>query len=906
MKIRAIRVAEVGPFSSAVALEHFSGGFDVLTGANETGKSTLFAALATLFAEKHTSVHKSVAALRPDRGGAPLIEADLEIDGRLWRLRKRFLSQRMAELSDLCSGEIWRGADAEERAGELLGASAAMRGFVWVPQGSSFDLPDVRKEKDKAVAAIVTGLSALIEQEAADAAGAGVSRRIASEIDARLAEFVTAAHGKAKVGGALYIAQRRRIEVASALDVARAKASAAEGRLQRLAMLQDECGADTALQAHPSMVEALGRARQAIVDADQARERVRTASERVRARQLAADHARGALEQFDRRIAERDRTDAALAADRSRLARLRESKTETETRLAGLQATYEAAFLAVEDSRGQLALAHAEASRQEARAALEEIDRRLDAARDATQTIEAAKDRLARNAASEALVVEARRHSSRLAGLDAKAAATTPHAGIIYLPGQAGRIRIDGRVVGDGERLVIERPTELEIDGIGSIFIEPPQGDRASAVSERNACREDLAGELNRIGVADLAAAEALLGVRREDERMLEVARARFAQSVPGGIDALVAQRNLTATRAEGLAIAGLPDRATIEARSRVLEAELAAKRAALARAVDEARGTTEEMARLEATVVAGERRREEIELELPPNGDREAARGEFAEAVEQARAALAEAVREQTAWMEVAPDGAAYDALNLAVRKAAAESAAFEQGRLRRDKEIAELEGALRRDGEDGVGAEIAGLEEELSVADARLADLGLEVRSLEMLRQRLDRVGTTHREQVLRPVVDRLHRLLAALLPGARIVLEGPLLVAQIERSGTIDAMARLSGGTREQIATLVRIAYADLMAARGVGLPLVLDDALVFSDDARLSTMTGLLAAAAKQHQVIVLSCRSSVLQPLLARHDVHRLELTPWLDDDASRARVKMKKGRTSGPASALVQ
>ena len=89
MRIRAVRVAEVGPFSGAVALEGLSGGLDVLTGPNEAGKSTLFTALATLLAEKHTSTARHVADLRPDSGGAPLIEADLEIDGQLWRLRKR-------------------------------------------------------------------------------------------------------------------------------------------------------------------------------------------------------------------------------------------------------------------------------------------------------------------------------------------------------------------------------------------------------------------------------------------------------------------------------------------------------------------------------------------------------------------------------------------------------------------------------------------------------------------------------------------------------------------------------------------------------------------------------------------------------------------------------------------------
>src|SRR5258708_1041177 len=98
-------MAEVGPFSEAIPLEGLSGGLDVLVGPNEFGKSTLLTALATLLTEKHTSTAKTVAALRSDNGGAPLIEAELEIDGRLLRLRKRYLAQRAAELTDLVSGE---------------------------------------------------------------------------------------------------------------------------------------------------------------------------------------------------------------------------------------------------------------------------------------------------------------------------------------------------------------------------------------------------------------------------------------------------------------------------------------------------------------------------------------------------------------------------------------------------------------------------------------------------------------------------------------------------------------------------------------------------------------------------------------------------------------------------------
>ena len=49
MKVKAIRLREVGRFREAVALEGFSGGLDVLSGPNEFGKSTIFRALRAAF-----------------------------------------------------------------------------------------------------------------------------------------------------------------------------------------------------------------------------------------------------------------------------------------------------------------------------------------------------------------------------------------------------------------------------------------------------------------------------------------------------------------------------------------------------------------------------------------------------------------------------------------------------------------------------------------------------------------------------------------------------------------------------------------------------------------------------------------------------------------------------------------
>ena len=56
----------------------------------------------------------------------------------------------------------------------------------------------------------------------------------------------------------------------------------------------------------------------------------------------------------------------------------------------------------------------------------------------------------------------------------------------------------------------------------------------------------------------------------------------------------------------------------------------------------------------------------------------------------------------------------------------------------------------------------------------------------------------------------------------------------------------------------AVLVRLAYADLLSEAGVPVTVVLDDALVNSDDERRDRMKAILYQAAKRYQVLLLTC------------------------------------------------
>ncbi len=74
---------------------------------------------------------------------------------------------------------------------------------------------------------------------------------------------------------------------------------------------------------------------------------------------------------------------------------------------------------------------------------------------------------------------------------------------------------------------------------------------------------------------------------------------------------------------------------------------------------------------------------------------------------------------------------------------------------------------------------------------------------------------------------------------------------------RGGATIPFDDLSVGMKEQLGILTRLAAARLVAGNG-GAPLIIDDALGFSDPGRLETMGAAIATAGRDTQVIVLTC------------------------------------------------
>ena len=86
----------------------------------------------------------------------------------------------------------------------------------------------------------------------------------------------------------------------------------------------------------------------------------------------------------------------------------------------------------------------------------------------------------------------------------------------------------------------------------------------------------------------------------------------------------------------------------------------------------------------------------------------------------------------------------------------------------------------------------------------------------------------------------------------------LDEQLGIARRTLDGITLDVEQLSTGTREQLGILARLACATIVSPDGDGAPVVIDDALGWSDPTRLQRMGAAIAAAGKHCQVIVLTC------------------------------------------------
>lgn len=189
--------------------------------------------------------------------------------------------------------------------------------------------------------------------------------------------------------------------------------------------------------------------------------------------------------------------------------------------------------------------------------------------------------------------------------------------------------------------------------------------------------------------------------------------------------------------------------------------------------------------------------------------------------------------------------------------------------------KKVVALEAAIAVRSDFGLDEKIDQLERVRHLKAEECDAFALDHQALSLLQSTLRAAADEAKATFNAPLSARLAPYIQDLFPDATPVVTPDFSIRAIDRNGVEEPFLQLSDGTREQIAILARLAYADMLKEQGLPALIVLDDALAFSDDERLQRMFALLEKAAKSMQIIIFTCREDRFTGIAAT----RLAITP---------------------------
>ena len=826
----------------------------VIEGPNESGKTSLMDALEMLLEHKASSGRAEIKAASPVGRDVPVVvEAEFTVDGQRMRYRKEFVRGKRTSLEFAGSTRpALSGDDAHDHVRDLLDRQVDRS--LWKALRIAQDEPLGQVDAAK-------GMGSL--RRALDAAAGGEDPTGDDSLMDRVAEernrYLTARRGEptgelarsetrlAEARAALSEARARHAELDAAVSDHEAQASVHRARQESL----------TTLRAEVDRLEAAGRV------VDELR-RARAAADAELDRAVAAhDAASGALRERRALIAraedEQRRHDDLSAATAVAAERMAPAQARADRARAELEAAEER----VSRARARLDAVRAEEERARRRADLEGIERLLRTLETLGEELRGKEADLAAIAVPDGAVEACRRAEDALRQAVARSAASAPR---VEIAGE-GDVRVAGESLdaGTGWTRDIVEETVFEVGTVSLTVV--PAGDTEAVRREENAARAERDRLLADLGVDSVE--EADLRARRAEGLRAEVAALRRRRADLLGADtpqdledrradlrALLADAPEPAAEEEGGPAAPDADGAGDPAEETANAEQPLARCRADDRAADvEAATLRTEHATKAALAAEAAGRLGECRDAL--SAAREAVSDRDLEEAEAETREHAQSARDKAQQARAALEDALADAPPDLLENARASLATLAAEERDSAAAVATALGRVNAIGDQGRLEAVATAERELNAAERENAALWRRARAADLLHRTL----VARRSEALLAYQEPFHRAvveLGSLVYGRDFdVRLGEDLTILSRRIGdvTVDYES-LSGGAREQLAVIVRIACARLVGDDGV--PVFLDDTMGYTDPTRRLTMGAVIAAAAATSQVIVLTC------------------------------------------------
>ena len=834
-------------------------GVVVVYGANEIGKSSMIEALDLLLESRDRSTKKEVKQVKPTNSDVGS-EVTAEISSGPYRFvyHKRFHKKCETALTVLAPRrEQLTGDEAHERVTAML--AETVDNDLWhaqrVLQAASIAAVDL-----SGCDALSRALDVAAARSDTEAALSGAEPLLIERIDVEYGRYFTGT-GRATGEWAAAISGLEDAE-AAVRDCAAAVAEVDE-RVRRHAVLTQQVAelSHLRLAAGPRLAVARSAA-------DKIEELTRQAREATLVAAAAAAT-----------------STAAAAAHGARLRLL----TEIETRAATIAQAQAEAQEAVNAGAATTAEAEAaDAAVEEGIRVLTVTQRRVECAR---RTVDRLADRdeaarlKTRLAKIDAITDECERVGAELAGMAIteellqqieSAAAAVDRTGD-QLESNSAAVEFtaaaDIELVVGGQRVSLSAgqtwsitasgPTEVEVAGVLTARIAP--GETALDVQAKYAAAQhELAAALCAADAVDLAAARGAVQRRRELQGNRDQLSATLA-GLCGDDDIAQVRSRLAELSAAQLAE---PDLLAMDVTGARAELDAAEANQAAAAAECEARrqlaaaaGCRLAETSTRATVLLNKAAAQRVELDAAGDRlaqERAAVSDEDLAAAADAGLRSAQAAEQQAADLAAELAAAAPDAVAAELADATEADESLNDDYEAAARALREVNIELAVFGSEGRQGKLDAAEIDRERAVSQHARVGGRARAARLLRSVMARHRDTTRLGYVEPYRTELQRLGRPVFgPSFEVDIDSDLRIRSRTLQGTTVPYESLSGGAKEQLGILARLAGAALVAKED-SVPVVIDDALGFTDPDRLARMGEVFDAVGTQGQVIVLTC------------------------------------------------
>jgi hypothetical protein len=830
-------------------------GVVVVCGANEIGKSSMIEALDLLLESRDRSTKKEVKQVKPtysDVGSE--VSAEISCGPYRFVYRKRFHKKCETELTVLTPRrEQLTGDEAHERVRAML--AETVDNDLWHAQ---------RVLQATSTAAVdLSGCDALsraLDVAAGDAAAlSGTEPLLIERIDAEFGRYFTPT---GRPTGEWATAIKHLNDAEAAVAEWAAAVAEVDDRVRRHAELTQRVAelSQHRAAAGPRLEAARQAANRIAELSNQAREAklVAAAAAPPGAAPAAAHDGRVRL------LTEIETRTASVAAAE---AEAREAAEARNTAAADAQAAHEAVEQAVQ------LLADLQRGAESARRAVDQLAAREEADRLAARlakiaAIQRDRDRVCAELAAVKITEESLRRIEdaaaavdRIGGQLALTSAAVEFTAVADIELATGDHRVS-LPAGESWSLTATGPTTVEVPGVLTARVTPG-ATTLDIQAKYAAAQEEFTKALKAADVPDLASARSADQRRRElqagrDQLDATVSGLRGDETVDQLRDRLAQLRadhpadpdqptDANAARAELDAAEAAWQAATIECEQR--------RRAAAAADATLAESSTR------ATVSQNQLDTQRAELNAATDRlARERAEVSDEHLASAAQAGLDAAQVAERRMTEIADELAAAtpDAVDAELKAATADAEALSNRYEDANRALREIAIELSVFGSEGRQGKLDAAQTELEHAASQHARVRSRARAAQLLRSVMTRHRDTTRQRYVEPYRTELQRLGRPVFgPSFEVDIDSDLCIRSRTLNGVTVPYESLSGGAKEQLGILARLAGAALVAKEDT-VPVVVDDALGFTDPDRLAKMGQVFDTVGAHGQVIVLTC------------------------------------------------